>query len=102
MICPTIVTAPFSSEEHAQGGSYRHASDKWNLEMTYAAISHLFISHSSLRITFEILRLFSGITNKGIVHALVTVGSFVFLYGNHLNTKSIWNKSMRHIAEYIK
>ena len=70
MICPTEVTAPSNSEEHAQGGSYRHASDEWNLEMTYAMISHLFISHSSLRITFEILRLFSGIANKRLVMPL--------------------------------
>ena len=35
-----------------------------NLEMIYAAISHLFISHSNPKITFKTLTLFSGTAKK--------------------------------------
>lgn len=48
--------APCNSEEHTRGESRSHAPDEWNaeLEMIYGTISHLFISHSTLKITLNI------------------------------------------------
>lgn len=61
--------------------------EHWTWDVIYVTVSHLFIPHSSFRITFKVLMLFSGTVNREAGHAFVTTGSPVFLYENNLNTK---------------
>ena len=82
MICPTEVIVPSNSEEHTQEErviATTPMNRMLKLKIIYATISHLFSSHSSLKITFTILNVVFRNSQEKIVRAVVTVGCFVSL-----------------------